>query len=145
MTPFPGERLDELLHDHDCRATPQRSHIYAVLVGAGGHPTAEEVHERARAAMPSLSLRAVYDTLHLFVDLGLIHRLDTGTGAIRYDTNLSLHAHIVCPSCHELREAEVDPSHLRRALQQDTLDRVDVVVHRPCAACAVDRPAAPGG
>jgi Fur family peroxide stress response transcriptional regulator len=103
------------------------------------------VHERARAAMPSLSMRAVYDTLHLFVDLGLIHRLDTGTGAIRYDTNLSLHAHIVCPSCHELREAEVDRSHLRRALHQDTLDRVDVVVHRPCAACAADRPAAPGG
>ena len=32
MPQLPPERLDELLRDHDCRATPQRSHIYAVLV-----------------------------------------------------------------------------------------------------------------
>jgi Fe2+ or Zn2+ uptake regulation protein len=88
-------------------------------------------------------LRAVYDTLHLFVDLGLIHRLDTGTGAVRYDTNLTLHAHIVCPSCHELREADIDRSHLRRALHEDALDRVDVVVHRRCPACGGDAPEAP--
>jgi Fur family peroxide stress response transcriptional regulator len=138
VNPQTPEGLDALLRERACRVTPQRSHLMAVLTGAGGHPTAEELHELAVGAMPALSLRTVYDTLHLFVELGLVHRLDAGTGAIRYDTNLGLHAHVVCPVCHELSEAALDREQLRRALHQDDLDRVDVVVHRRCSRCATD-------
>lgn len=127
--------FDAALHDRTRRVTPQRRHLYTILADASGHPTADELYVLAVAEMPMLSRRTVYDALALFVELGLVHRIDTGTGAIHYDTNLTMHAHVVCPICHALREADVDADLLRRAVDEDDLDWVDVVIRRRCDAC----------
>ena len=42
------------------RATPQREHVYSVLLNKRDHPTADEVFARVKAKMPTISLATVY-------------------------------------------------------------------------------------
>jgi Fur family peroxide stress response transcriptional regulator len=45
------------------RLTPQRRHVYEVLMAKRDHPTATEVFIRAQKRMPSISLATVYNCL----------------------------------------------------------------------------------
>ena len=121
------------------KITPQRQCIFRILHGNGSHPSAEAVYEAAVAEMPSISLRTVYQTLNDLAEMGEIHALDVGTGAVRFDPNVDDHHHLVCDVCGMVRDVELDTSRLR--LPADALDgfgvrTVDVVFRGRCTACA---------
>jgi Fe2+ or Zn2+ uptake regulation protein len=64
--PNPDE-LVELLRRRGFRATPQRRTIIDAVRTAGGHLTAESVLDRVRTELPTISLKAVHETLHSLV------------------------------------------------------------------------------
>ncbi|MDR7549325.1 MAG: transcriptional repressor [Armatimonadota bacterium] len=76
--------------------TPQRTLICRLLDGNREHPSAEALHRRASAQMPTLSLRTVYAILHELVEIGAIQSLDLGTGSTRFDPDPRPHHHAVC-------------------------------------------------
>lgn len=86
----------EVFRRRGLRSTRQRELIYAVLAATKAHPTAEELHDAARAADPGLSLATVYNTLDTLTETGLIQRLPsaTGSGPARYDADTEPHAHL---------------------------------------------------
>lgn len=84
-------RLERLCADRGLRMTGQRRTIARVLSAADDHPDAEEVHRRASAQDPRISLSTVYRTMRLFQDCGIIERRDFGDGRARYEQ--SGHAH----------------------------------------------------
>lgn len=65
--------------------TGQRRVIARVLAEAADHPDVEEVHRRAHAADPGISLSTVYRTLKLFAAKGILERHDFGLGRGRYE------------------------------------------------------------
>lgn len=67
------------------RMTEQRRVIARVLTGADDHPDAEELHRRAAAVDPNISLATVYRTMKLFEDSGIIERHDFRDGRSRYE------------------------------------------------------------
>jgi Fur family transcriptional regulator, ferric uptake regulator len=67
------------------RMTDQRRVIARVLSEAGDHPDAEELHRRAVAIDPNISLATVYRTVKLFEDSGIIERHDFRDGRSRYE------------------------------------------------------------
>ena len=54
------------------RLTPQRRHVYDVLMEKRGHPTATEVFLRVQKRMSTISLATVYNCLETMVDHGLV-------------------------------------------------------------------------
>jgi Fur family ferric uptake transcriptional regulator len=68
------------------RMTEQRRVIARVLEAADDHPDVEELHRRAAAVDPRISIATVYRTVKLFVDVGVITRHDFGEGRARYET-----------------------------------------------------------
>ena len=68
------------------RMTEQRRVIARVLSTAADHPDAEELHRRAAAVDPNISLATVYRTVKLFEDAGIIERHDFRDGRSRYET-----------------------------------------------------------
>lgn len=98
----------ELLRDHELRATSQRIEIMAAIVDEEGHPTAEEVWERARQSQPTLSLSTVYDTLARFVDIGVIDEVHAGEGATRYEFFHAPHVNLVCTECGDVEDVDVE-------------------------------------
>jgi Fur family ferric uptake transcriptional regulator len=67
------------------RMTGQRRVIAQVLSSATDHPDVEEVHRRAHAIDPRISLSTVYRTLKVFSAKGILERHDFGHGRGRYE------------------------------------------------------------
>jgi len=104
-----ANELVELFRQKGLRVTPQRRLIFDLLCGAGSHPTAERVYERASAIMPDISLSTVYDTLRKLVELGEIQPVeDLSDGGLRYDTNVADHHHLFCVRCNRLVDITLD-------------------------------------
>ena len=71
---------------HGLRMTDQRRTIAGVLDRATDHPHVEELHARAAAADPRISLATVYRTVKLFEESGILERVDFGDGRARYES-----------------------------------------------------------
>jgi Fur family ferric uptake transcriptional regulator len=78
-------RLERLCADKGMRMTGQRRIIAQVLSEAEDHPDVEEVHRRAAARDPRISLSTVYRTVRLFEGKGILERHDFGDRRARYE------------------------------------------------------------
>ena len=67
------------------RMTEQRRVIARVLSSSSDHPDVEELHRRAHAVDPHISIATVYRTVRLFEEAGIIDRLDFRDGRSRYE------------------------------------------------------------
>ncbi|WP_296597034.1 Fur family transcriptional regulator [Phenylobacterium sp.] len=73
------------------RMTEQRRVIARVLSSATDHPDVEELHRRAHAVDPHISIATVYRTVRLFEEAGIIDRLDFRDGRSRYEEHTDDH------------------------------------------------------
>ncbi len=133
------DQLTDLFRANGRKVTAQRQCVFGVLHGDVTHPTAETVYERARAEMPTISLKTVYQTLHELAELGEVSVLDVGTGAARFDPNVEHgHHHLVCSSCGKVRDLSVAFAGLEvpaGSAQGYDVTRAEVVFRGRCRAC----------
>src|SRR3546814_15594588 len=74
------------------RPTRQRITLAQLLFGScDRHITAEQLHAEATAADARVSLATVYNTLHQFVDAGLLREVTAAPGRSWFDTNTDSH------------------------------------------------------
>jgi Fur family transcriptional regulator, stress-responsive regulator len=99
------DQLTKLFRASGRKVTAQRQCIFRVLQGNVDHPSAEAVHEAARAEVATISLKTVYQTLYELAEMGEIAALDLGTGMARFDPNVErTHHHLVCRGCGKVRD-----------------------------------------
>jgi len=79
-------RLERLCLEKGLKMTDQRRVIARVLSEADDHPDAEELHRRASAVDPRISIATVYRTVRLFEEASILERHDFGDGRARYET-----------------------------------------------------------
>ncbi|MBT8045001.1 MAG: transcriptional repressor [Verrucomicrobiae bacterium] len=75
------------------RMTRQRCEVYKILMDHRDHPTASEVHNRAKFAMPGISLATVYNCLEALVQHGAVRQVNFERESSRYCPNLTEHGH----------------------------------------------------
>src|SRR6266480_5677903 len=135
-----SDQLTTLFRDQGFRVTPQRQAIFRLLQGNDAHPTVESLFERARAEMPTISLKTVYQTVHDLEALGEVQVLDLGTGSLRVDPNVEDdHHHLVCTACGRIRDLPVEFDGLRvpgRFRKDFTVDTVQVIFRGRCDDCS---------
>ena len=78
-------RIEALCVEKGLKMTGQRRVIAHVLSEADDHPDVEEVHRRASALDPKISIATVYRTVRLLEEAELIERHDFGDGRARYE------------------------------------------------------------
>ena len=134
------EELTERFRDQGLRVTPQRQAIFGLLQGDASHPTVEALYERARATMPTISLKTVYQTVH---DLEAMHEVELihlGTGSVRVDPNVEGdHHHLVCTHCGRVRDVPLAAEGLRlptRYRRDLDVEEVEVIFRGRCSQCA---------
>ncbi len=92
MEPSPvPDRIEKLCIDKGMRMTDQRRVIARVLSEAHDHPDVEELHHRAHAVDPHISIATVYRTVRLLEESGIITRHDFRDGRSRYEEQGELH------------------------------------------------------
>jgi Fe2+ or Zn2+ uptake regulation protein len=120
--------------------TPQRDVLLKVLGNAKGHPTADDLVQRVRDVLPTVSHATVYRNLQELVREGLIRTLDMAGAAAQFEVNPDEHHHFVCRKCGQVWDvylASVDVKVNRRRTEIDgfQIDRREVQLHGLCAAC----------
>jgi Fur family ferric uptake transcriptional regulator len=117
-----SDRLADRAEAKGLRMTGQRRTIAAVLDAAADHPHVEELHARAVAADPRISIATVYRTVKLFEEAGLLDRVEFGDGRARYeDAERDHHDHLIDLQTGEVIEfvdAEIE------ALQERIAERL---------------------
>ena len=71
--------------------TEQRRVIARVLSESEDHPDVEQLHKRAVAIDPHISIATVYRTVRLFQEANILERHDFGDGRARYEEAPSEH------------------------------------------------------
>jgi Fe2+ or Zn2+ uptake regulation protein len=136
----PTDELTERFRAEGLRVTPQRQVIFRLLHGNDTHPTVEALYDAARAEMPTISLKTVYQTVHDLEAMGEVTLLDLGTGSVRVDPNVEHpHHHLICTQCNKVRDVVVDVGalHLAPSARRGfTVDGVEVQFRGVCDECA---------
>lgn len=96
--------LETICRKEGIKLTQQRMEIFREVACTEDHPDAEQVFQRVRERLPTVSLDTVYRTLWLLNDLGLITTLGLSRERARFDANLNDHHHFVCKQCGFTRD-----------------------------------------
>jgi Fur family peroxide stress response transcriptional regulator len=129
------------LRESGLKLTPQRMAIVRELCADPTHPTAQELYERLRPALPTMSFATVYNTLDALASAGLCGALSLSPGASRFDPNMFPHHHAVCDSCGMVRDV---PRHEAETMASPTTPQapgfevraVEWIYRGRCADCA---------
>jgi Fur family ferric uptake transcriptional regulator len=123
-------RLEQLCHDKGLKMTEQRRIIARVLSDSTDHPDVEQVHRRATAIDPRISIATVYRTVRLFEEANILERHDFGDGRARYEEiSDSHHDHLIDVQSGRVIEFQNEEI---EALQQKVAERLGyrLVGHR---------------
>jgi Fur family peroxide stress response transcriptional regulator len=86
------------------RKSGQRERIYEAIRASKAHPSAQEVYEKLKKELPSLSLGNVYRNIGILLEEDRIVSGEFGSGTVRYDADRSAHYHFFCESCGAVRD-----------------------------------------
>jgi Fur family ferric uptake transcriptional regulator len=78
-------RIELLCNERGLKMTGQRRVIARVLSDATDHPDVEQLHHRATAIDPRISVATVYRTLRLFEEANILERHEFRSGRARYE------------------------------------------------------------
>ena len=94
--------------EHGMRVTHQKTMIYKALLGSLDHPSPEQIYEKLKKTVHSLSLDTVYRTLTAFNEMGLVDLVDGFGSARRFDPMLEKHHHFRCKKCGTITDFTSD-------------------------------------
>ncbi|ROQ90245.1 Fur family transcriptional regulator [Desulfosoma caldarium] len=86
------------------RRSRHRDAVLDVLRRSHDHPTADQIYDAVRQTLPRISLGTVYRNLEILASQGLIQKIVTGSGPMRFDGNPHRHVHLRCERCGALED-----------------------------------------
>src|ERR1043165_7421931 len=102
-----SERVEKMLAGVKAaglKLTPQRMAIVKELATDETHPTAQEIFDKLRPGLPTMSFATVYNTLDALSAAGLCAAMSLSPGSGRFDPDMMPHHHAVCDSCGAVRD-----------------------------------------
>lgn len=89
------------------RRTRQREAVLEVLRRSCDHLTADQIYDAVRQIVPRISLGTVYRNLEILAAQGLIQKIVSGSGPMRFDGNPHRHVHLRCERCGTLEDVRL--------------------------------------
>ncbi len=87
------------------QVTAQRLAVHKA-VSDHPHTMADEICDHVRSEIGAISRQAVYDTLNVMSEHGLIRRIQPAGLAARYEDRVDNHHHLVCRECGSLVDTD---------------------------------------
>jgi len=145
--PQPQGQLEQMMQQFTaaCRTaglkvTHQRMEIYRHLLLTADHPSAETLHKRILADLPTISLDTVYRTLTTLEEHGLVSRIQTAESQARFEAVHEPHHHLICSRCKKVMDFQwpaIDTlSPPAVAAQWGQIDSKTIVMYGICKSCS---------
>jgi Fe2+ or Zn2+ uptake regulation protein len=128
-----------LLRDHGLRVTRPRIAVLEVLA-EGGHFEVDEIANRVRGRLETVSMQAVYDVLGALARVGLARRIEPAGSPALYERRVGdNHHHVVCRGCGAIGDVDcavgetpcLEPSNMHGFV----IDEAEVTFWGLCPAC----------
>lgn len=134
----------QLLRENGVQVTAQR---LAVMRAVSDHPhlTADDVTAAAKREIGAISRQAVYDTLAVLVDKGLMRRIQPVGSPARYEDRVGdNHHHLICRLCGRVVDVDCAVGSAPCLTASDDngfeIDEADVAYWGRCPRCLVEGP-----
>jgi Fur family peroxide stress response transcriptional regulator len=98
------ETIRQALSEKGLKVTPQRILILEAIYELNNHPSAESILEEVKKQHPNIAPGTVYKVLDTFVKHGLIKKVPTDNGVMRYDGIMRSHHHLYCSECNIIQD-----------------------------------------
>lgn len=128
--------LTNQLKSKGIRPSYQRIKVLEYMIRNGDHPTVEEIFSALAQVIPSLSKVTIYNTLHTFVEEGLVRVVEIDDAQKRYDITLDDHGHFLCTACGTIYNfpVSIDPDSIAR-LHRFKITQKNVYFKGLCPNC----------
>ncbi|MGA1862249.1 Fur family transcriptional regulator [Deferribacter thermophilus] len=112
------QNLLELLKKNKLKATPQRIKILEILFSSG-HVTIDDLYEKIKTYLPTLSLATVYSNLNAMIKAGIVKSVKLSNNKVLYECNLNDHIHLVCKKCNSIKDEFIDKKAVLGLIEKD--------------------------
>ena len=97
---------EALLRRHGMNVTAQRLAVLRA-VSERPHSPADDIYVAVRAELGAVSRQAVYDSLTVFTDKGVLRRIQPAGSAARYENRVGdNHHHLICRTCNRMVDVD---------------------------------------
>ncbi len=132
-------QVEQELRRHGVQVTAQRLAVMRT-VSAHPHATADDVAQRVREVLGSISRQAVYDTLSVLADKGLIRRIQPSGSPARFEDRVGdNHHHLICRGCGLMFDIDCATGEVPCLTANDDhgfeIDEAEVVYWGRCPSC----------
>jgi Fe2+ or Zn2+ uptake regulation protein len=127
------------LRQHGLHVTAQRLAVLRAVADRP-HATADDIDGVVRAELGAISRQAVYDALTVFVDKGLVRRIQPAKSPARYEDRVGdNHHHLICRSCGAMTDVDCAVGYTPCLTAADAsgyeIDEAEVIYWGRCPAC----------
>ena len=94
----------------ECGIKPslQRIAVMEYLMQNKTHPTSDMIFNDLHPKIPTLSKTTIYNTVKLLTEHGAIFSISIDEKNLRYDSDISQHAHFRCKSCGSIHDIPIN-------------------------------------
>lgn len=134
----------DLLRQNGLQVTAQRIAVIRA-VSACPHGTVEDVAEAVHDDIGAISRQAVYDSLAMLAEKGLIRRIQPAGSPARYEDRVGdNHHHLICRSCNRMVDVDCAVGYTPCLTASDDLgfeiDEAEVIYWGRCPECFATSP-----
>jgi Fur family ferric uptake transcriptional regulator len=119
---YTEKRIEQELHKHGFKVTPQRRVIIGAIISSHEHLTPAAIHERVLREDNSIGLVTIYRTLEMLTELGFICEMHVGGNSRSYMIRRPAehHHHLICSDCGKVVDfIDCDLEKLARRLAKE--------------------------
>lgn len=134
--------VEQALRSRGVQVTAQR---LAVMRTVSDHPhaTADNIAQHVRDALGTISRQAVYDTLGVLTDKGLVRRIQPAGSPARFEDRVGdNHHHLICRGCGVMFDIDCAVGDTPCLTASDDhgfeIDEAEVVYWGRCPTCRTD-------
>jgi len=127
----------EILRQHNLKATPQRLEITNALY-TNGHISIENLYDVMLKKFNSISLATIYKNINLMLEASFIQEVKIPNEKSVYELTKDTHSHIVCDSCGEIMDIDLDLNAvISNAAQASNykIEKSDLILSGTCKNC----------
>jgi Fe2+ or Zn2+ uptake regulation protein len=107
------------LAESGLRPTKARMLILDALSRKNVHMSPEELLDYLRVRGEKSSVATIYQNLNTLVDSGLLIKISTHDGIMRFDANLRPHHHLICIECGNIIDVTVSEETIGKLIPSD--------------------------
>jgi Fur family transcriptional regulator, ferric uptake regulator len=137
-----GEHARSVLRESGFKPGSARAAVIEALDAQTCCLSVQEIHDLVRRCRSAVGIASVYRALETLTELGLVHRLELGSGGAHYEPaqpSGDHHHHLVCGDCGKVEAFSDDRlEHVIDNVSKTAAFRIDdhdVVLRGRCDAC----------